>query len=145
MENASKALIIAGAILLAILIIALGVYLLNGASETAKKMGDMSDLEIQRFNSKFEMYEGTNIPSANVKELIDTVRTHNNANADDVTKQVDISVGTASEDVKVRDSKVSVSYAKLKQELKAGYTYTVTIGHTEGIGTVGQVCFQRDN
>lgn len=57
MENASKALIIAGAILLSILIIALGVFVFNQAKSAVGNTG-LSDQEVAAFNSKFDSYEG---------------------------------------------------------------------------------------
>ena len=72
MENASKALIIAGAILLSILIIALGVFVFNQAKSAVGNTG-LSDQEVAAFNSKFDSYEG-NQKGSSVKALINTVR-----------------------------------------------------------------------
>ena len=58
MENASKALIIAGAILLAILLISLGIMIFNQAQDTVNNSG-MTQAEITTFNNKFLKYEGT--------------------------------------------------------------------------------------
>ena len=58
MENASKALIIAGAILLAILLISLGIMIFNQAQDTVNNSG-MSQAQIQTFNNKFLKYEGS--------------------------------------------------------------------------------------
>ena len=57
MENASKALIIAGAILLSILLISLGIMIFNQAQDVINGSG-MSQAELQAFNSKFTKYEG---------------------------------------------------------------------------------------
>ena len=57
MENASKALIIAGAVLITILIIGLGVFLYRQTAETVKNPG-LDQLVVQQFNEKFEPYEG---------------------------------------------------------------------------------------
>ena len=57
MENASKALIIAGAILLSILLISLGIAIFSQAQTVIDGSG-MSDAEVQAFNSKFEKYQG---------------------------------------------------------------------------------------
>ena len=57
MENASKALIIAGAILLAILLISLGIMIFNQAQSAIDGSG-MSDAELTAFNQKFTKYEG---------------------------------------------------------------------------------------
>ena len=62
MENASKALIIAGAILLSILIISLGIMVYNNAKNTVGS-ANLSKQEIQTFNSQFENYEGSKTAS----------------------------------------------------------------------------------
>lgn len=79
MENASKALIIAGAILLSILIIALGIYVFNMA-KGATKTNSLDELEIQTFNEPFESYEGRQIGTS-VKALLNKVITSNTQNA----------------------------------------------------------------
>ena len=55
MENASKALIIAGAILLAILLISLGIMIYTQASGVVNNNA-MSEVEISSFNKKFTQY-----------------------------------------------------------------------------------------
>ena len=57
MENASKALIIAGSILLSILIIALGMYIF-GQAGSSTDTSQLSALEISAFNGKFDKYKG---------------------------------------------------------------------------------------
>ena len=60
MENASKALIIAGAILISILLISVGVMVMNSAnSVTGGAEESMKSAEIQQFNADFLNYEGT--------------------------------------------------------------------------------------
>lgn len=71
MENASKALIIAGAILLAILLISLGIMIFNQAQDTVNNSG-MSQAEITAFNNKFLKYEGVQDGSV-VKSLVNEV------------------------------------------------------------------------
>ena len=51
MENATKALLIAAAVLIAILIISLGIVIYNQASETVKSV-NMSSQEVQAFNDQ---------------------------------------------------------------------------------------------
>ncbi len=75
MENASKALIIAGAILLSILIIALGVFVFNQAKSSIGNTG-LSDQEVAAFNSKWESYEGTQLGSS-VRSLVTQVNNYN--------------------------------------------------------------------
>ena len=85
MENASKALIIAGAILLAILLISLGIMIFTQAQDTVSGSG-MSEAEVTAFNQKFTKYEGT-VKGSMVKSLVQEVRA-NNANKANDEKQV---------------------------------------------------------
>ena len=82
MENASKALIIAGAILLSILIIALGVFVFNQAKGAMGNTG-LDDQKAAANNQKIEAYEGSNVKGSQVKNLIDIVRTNNNSATND--------------------------------------------------------------
>ena len=77
MENASKALIIAGAILLAILIISLGILIYNQASSVVTS-NTMSEVDIQTFNNKFTQYGGQQRGSA-VRALIQQIQSSNAA------------------------------------------------------------------
>ena len=78
MENASKALIIAGAILLSILIIALGIYVFNMAKGVTDTKA-LDDLEIQQFNQQFTSYRGQVIGSG-VVTLLDKMISNATAN-----------------------------------------------------------------
>ena len=55
MENASKALIIAGAILLAILIISLGIVVINNSRDTINN-ANVDKQAAETFNNQFEVY-----------------------------------------------------------------------------------------
>ena len=81
MENASKALIIAGAILLAILIIGLGVYIYRQAAGVIDT-GTMDQLVVSQFNAQFEPYLGNNVSGSNVKQLIKIIKASNRAKED---------------------------------------------------------------
>lgn len=72
MENASKALIIAGAILLSILIISLGIMVYNNAKNTVGS-ANLSKQEIQTFNSQFENYEGSNKTASEIRTMYQAV------------------------------------------------------------------------
>ena len=89
MENASKALIIAGAILLAILIISLGILIYNQASGVVGN-NTMSEVDIQTFNQKFTQYVGEQRGSA-VRSLIQQVQASNSAEGNE-QRQVNINV-----------------------------------------------------
>ena len=78
MENASKALIIAGAILLSILIISLGIMVYNNAKNTVGS-ANLSKQEIQTFNSQWETYVGENKTASEVRTMIQAVIANNAA------------------------------------------------------------------
>ncbi len=77
MENASKALIIAGAILVAILIISLGILIFNNFGNKAKEMANMDKQEITAFNSRIIPYLGNDISGSQVNALIQYVISNN--------------------------------------------------------------------
>lgn len=78
MENASKALIIAGAILLSILIISLGIMVYQNAKNTVGN-ANLNKQEIETFNSQWETYEGQNKTASEVKTMIRAVIASNAA------------------------------------------------------------------
>ena len=76
MENATKALLIAAAVLIAILIISLGIVIYNQASETVNSV-NMSGQEIQAFNEKFTKYAGERVRGTEVNALLKTAVNNN--------------------------------------------------------------------
>ena len=109
MENASKALIIAGAILLAILLISLGIMIFNQAQDTVNNSG-MSQAEVTAYNQKFLKYEGDQKGSV-VKSLINEVKASNaDKNNSSAGRQVILSGVTESKDVDTTETyKVSIT------------------------------------
>ena len=95
MENASKALIIAGAILLSILIIGLGMFIYQQAADVTGS-ANMDAQQVQAYNAEFLSYEGTQRGSA-VATLINNILSHNNLYVDDPSKQISVISGTAPE------------------------------------------------
>ena len=78
MENASKALIIAGAILISILIVGLGVIIYQNVAGIAKT-GTLDAQEITAHNSPFEGYFGNYVSGSNLKALLTQVQANNSA------------------------------------------------------------------
>jgi hypothetical protein len=145
LENASKALIIAGAILLAILIIGLGVYIYRQAAGVIDT-GTMDQLVVSQFNAQFEPYLGNNVSGSNVKQLIKIINASNRAKEDlTVTFKVDDQPDNDSSTIKSGNTyKVESS----SEGNKAGYIEKITItenvddsgsGGTSGRETGGKV------
>lgn len=88
MENASKALLIAGAILIVILLIAVGMMVYQGAQGSINKaIGSMSSTEKDIHNKQFESYIGQKVSGSNVKSLLSKIITNN---ADDNNVEVEV-------------------------------------------------------
>lgn len=112
MENATKALLIAAAVLISVLIITLGIVVYTKAAQTVEGAGDLTEYQAQQFNEKFRKYEGTNETGAEVNALIETVVNHNNGQSDNSTC-VQVKVGGAekvakSNSILTSPSKVSI-------------------------------------
>ncbi len=125
MENASKALIIAGAILLSILIISLGIMIYNQAAGVVNNNA-MSDAEKTTFNAKFEQYAGTAVKGAQVRSLCQAVIT---SNSDENNDERQIKLQVKGNDVK----------NSIPSDIKAANTYTVGVGYTKGLVSEIQV------
>ena len=139
MENASKALIIAGAILLAISIIGLGIYIFAQA-QGAMTADPLKMQQIEAFNSQFDIYQGEQ-SGTNVKTLLDKIRSHNLTSAEDETRQIGVVESAASvTDVSQSRGVLSASdINSIKSGIRAGATYTVTFSYDAKSGYLIQV------
>ena len=79
MENASKALIIAGAILLSILLISLGIMVYNNAKGVVNN-ANIDQEKIQTSNEKITQYAGIGVSATNVNSLITAINANNGTN-----------------------------------------------------------------
>lgn len=141
MENASKALIIAGAILLAIAIIGVGMFVFSNVQDTITGAADMSQQEIAAYNQTFTAYEG-NIRGSRAKTLCETVLNHN-LSAVDASQNVSIVTTDISGDVNNCPPPSETIGADvinpIKNDLQSGKTYTVTCGYDKNSGLVTTV------
>ena len=86
MENASKALIIAGSILISILLISVGILVFNAVNQPVQEaQGQGSAQAAQIFNSKYEQYVNSKQTASNTKGLIQAVQANNAANDRKIT------------------------------------------------------------
>ena len=124
MENASKALIIAGAILLAILLISLGIMIFNQAQDTVNNSG-MTQAEITAFNNKFLKYEGTQKGSV-VKSLINEVLATNQTLSD--SEKVKVTVTKKGNATAIASS----SATPTTSAVDTAQSYTVKLTYSNG-------------
>ena len=136
MENASKALIIAGAILLSILLISLGIMVYRQAAGVVDSNA-MDEVAVSAFNQKFEQYVGDNIRGANVNALMRAVVQNNLTNASDTSKQVTLNASSAEWNGTKPNSKITAASGSAltgksykvatTQDTKSGYITTITV------------------
>lgn len=145
MENASKALIIAGAILLSILIIAIGIYIFNQANTTiTSSMSSMSTQEKDAFNNEFTTYQGQQ-KGSNVKALLSKVASNLGTFKEekdkipvvilmtkgDAATQLENSGSNYFETLNYADtenaSKYTTQISKLRNKIKDKHTYSVNM------------------
>ena len=126
MENASKALLIAGSVLIILLLIGVGMLIYSratGVIDTAAST--MNTQEIQAFNSQFSAYEG-NQKGASIRSLISKVIANNATYKDTDSKQVYIIYGEETND--------ATELSKISLAMNTGKTYKVTFtGYNNGI------------
>ena len=121
MENASKALLIAGAILICILLIGVGMLIYNGAINNIDDgIASMDENAKQAFNIKFTQYEGKKSGS-NVRELV---------------------IEEASFKPTTSDLKMNEMSAK-KATINTGAYYNVTIEYNTKSGLVNKVVVKK--
>lgn len=86
MENSSKALMIAGAIIMCVLLVSIGMFVYSKSSNSMEdSMTVMSTHEIEAHNSEYTMYDSEQT-GANVKSLLRIVVSNANLYKDEVTK-----------------------------------------------------------
>lgn len=82
MDNASKALIMAGAILISVAIVGIGIYIFSTASAlTDDATSQMDALGVTTINARLERYFGDNVRGSQLKQLIKEVNAINRQQA----------------------------------------------------------------
>lgn len=137
MENASKALIIAGAILLAISIIGIGMFIYTKAQTTIQGT-DFTTEQAAAYNSKFDSYLGKQT-GANVRALCDTIRNHNIANTSDTSKQIDVVTHEATATTPPTDVVSASAVNSIRNGISTSATYDISFGYDSKTGYIIQV------
>ena len=121
MENASKALIIAGAILISIVLIGVGVLIIGNAQGIFGQGNiQMSQMDIQAFNEPFMPFDGRQSAS-NIKTLLQKIATHNATYAGDTEKIITVN----------SKSLTSSNVSATKNKVGVAETYTVTMEYSD--------------
>ena len=123
MENASKALIIAGAILLSILIIGLGMFIYDQASGAAKGI----NMDAQK------------VTGTQAKALFNLIKNHNNSKGEDASMKVYLTIdGNDYAEGSTYDASSLETQNPLipSNTLKAGNSYNVTFATDPNSGLI---------
>ncbi len=121
MENASKALIIAGSVLIAILLISLGLLIFkstSGTTDQTQKLGET--LEIQQFNSQFLKYCGDSVKGSQVRTLCEVIIAHN---------------ANSKNQVKIAGNDDADAISNYRNTIKTNSTYEVAASYENGLIT----------
>ena len=153
MENASKALIIAGAILLSILIIAIGMYIYTSSHNSISEAGSqISEQEKTSFNQQWNTYEGAQ-GGNNIKALLQKVIGNCNTNAQEEQRLVDVVCSRATEDdekteIIITSENVNESVQELqtlRNKIEARHTYYVQIEYDSKTSWVNKIIIRYEN
>lgn len=141
MENASKALIIAGAILISILLIGVGMMVYQGAIGGVEEgINRMSQQEKDMFNTQFTQYEGEKIKGNNVKALIQNVISSNSTNQDIEGKLVSIAGDSTFEPKE--GALLTNEMSAYRSKINTGATYSVVLEYSDA-GLVNKVTITK--
>ena len=153
MENASKALIIAGAILLSILIIAIGMYIYTSSHNSISEAGSqISEQEKTSFNQQWNTYEGAQ-GGNNIKALLQKVIGNCNTNAQEEQRLVDVvcsratSIGRGQANINVRVDNIedSIQYlTRLRNLIEARHTYYVQLEYDPQTSLVSKIVIRYE-
>ena len=137
MENAAKALLIAGAVLIVIALISLGVYIISSQKGTIETSKDAADnLQITTYNSTFLKYVGQRKTGSEVKNLLIDIQTNNNRNAD---KQIAVTYNDGTGDINnINEILGKINIGKRNYTISAGYNSNRICKHNNNINTIIQ-------
>lgn len=132
MDNASKALIMAGAILISLALVGLGVYIFSMAKDLqGNATGKMQSAEISSTNSELESYAGQKVKGSTVISFVERVRVMNSQDIFPLEVQagtVDDYTFTATGPVTVTGNQVA------KSAISANAYYEIALADNEPAG-----------
>jgi len=149
MENASKALIIAGAILISIVLITLGVVII-GQGQGIVNNTNMDDQAVSTWNQKFNQYEGNAVTGSNVNALINAVTSNNLiAERDQEDSHLITIVPTSWNPTCTANNTRTVGSAtgtaSLTRKAQTGKTYIVQVTGTHNSGYISEITITENN
>ena len=147
MENASKALIIAGAILLSILLISLGILVYNNAKGTVSD-SNLDSEAAQTFNTKISQYCGKKKNSNDMNGLVSAISASNGAQKGKADQHfIAISIDSSIANTYYTGGSISADDAKASGKsypnFSAGITYQASYA-TDDAGYINAVTIKKN-
>ena len=154
MENASKALLIGGGVLIAILILSIGVYLFvtyGQIGETYEQ--NLTSGEIKKFNSNFIKFEGRdNIKAQEIVTLYKFIKSYNEKN--DLTTSITVLTVENASGSKIPNSSNSLTETDLVEFIEKNsnnssdsdkiiYFECTQLKYNENTGMVNKIVFKK--
>ena len=125
MENASKALVIAGAIILVIVLITLGYNVIKNNSDIINN-GNTDQAQVEAFNSEFESYAGSGKKASDVRNLCSKVFAKNGTETKNHTNHtIELIHGTA--------------ITTMPTNLDNGVNYTISLEYDQSTGYINRI------
>lgn len=141
MENATKALLIAGSVLIAIVLIAVGIKILGSTSGTVNQVESVSNaMEKSIFNSQYTQFEGEQKGTA-VKKLINQAKTYN-ATVKDANRRIKIKTTATGLDSHPQGISDAANINKICDQIKISNTYTIKVDIDGTTGFVNRITIQ---
>lgn len=140
MENATKALLIAAAVLVAILIISLGLVVYNMAAESVGNV-NLNEQEAQAHNDQFTRYTGEAQRGSQVNALLQSAL-NNNLDETDAGKKVEVvykSSETATESLMVATNQTTTP-----GKVDTGATYKVTVEYDASSRLINKIIIVKN-
>lgn len=141
MENASKALLIAGAILIVIVLISIGMVIVQSSQGLVTEAQDMTtEQEITAFNNRFTTYQGTQKGSA-VQTLLNTVSTNNATNSSG--RIITIIMTDSKLSIEKKEMSDSTELTQFGAQIVSSARYNVVMEKKSADGYIEQISITR--
>ena len=148
MENASKALLIAGGVLLAMLILSLMVYVFTGMSDMmdaqdTKKLNE----QIQAFNAEYEAYNKTILYGADIISICNKIVDNNKKYSDNREYQITLVVIGRIPNEETNRQLISSDINSMRDnyQFKTSIFKCTNISYSETTGRVNKIEFEMKN
>ena len=151
MENASKALVIAGGVLLTMLVLTMGVYLVGELGRVTDSYTTTLDAaELQKYNSNFEVFVGRNdITPQEIVSLINLAQQKGQEVIISIEKDSSRKINFT-KCMEWEETEKSIFLQEKIEEAKTNNGITTQYSYKEGSitynteGKVSQICFEKN-